>query len=309
MIFCSRCGAENYAIDMWCAKCSHHLDWASPAVAEAAPVAAAEPASVVAEAAPLAAEPAPVVAEAAPVVAAEPAPVIAEPAPVAAEATPVIADTAPVLAGDPGRRRTALWILPVAAAALVAVLLALPVAGWLRAPGQQAAPRLPITAGLSSATPSAPPTPAAVPSPTDTPSPTATPVQPSEEAPVVAQPAGQQPATVPASQTTVGDPTGAVGAFYQAVAAHQFDAAAATWSARMQANYPPPEFINRRFAYTQQMNLRAARTVANDGQFATVYIDLIEVYAGSTRHWVGSWQLIRSSSGWLLNQPNLQAAS
>jgi hypothetical protein len=76
----------------------------------------------------------------------------------------------------------------------------------------------------------------------------------------------------------------------------------------MQSAYPPPEYINRRFAYTQQMNLRQAQIVANNGQTATVYIDLIEVYAGSTRHWVGTWQLVATSSGWLLNQPNLRAA-
>ena len=77
----------------------------------------------------------------------------------------------------------------------------------------------------------------------------------------------------------------------------------------MQSAYPPPQYINQRFAYTQQMNLRQAQVVANNGQTATVYIDLIEIYAGSTRHWVGTWQLVNTSSGWLLNQPNLRAAS
>jgi hypothetical protein len=28
MIRCPWCGAKNYAIDMWCSRCSHHLDWA-----------------------------------------------------------------------------------------------------------------------------------------------------------------------------------------------------------------------------------------------------------------------------------------
>lgn len=27
MIRCAWCGAKNYAIDMWCARCRHHLDW------------------------------------------------------------------------------------------------------------------------------------------------------------------------------------------------------------------------------------------------------------------------------------------
>jgi hypothetical protein len=112
-----------------------------------------------------------------------------------------------------------------------------------------------------------------------------------------------------AARPNAGDPRTAIATFYQAVAAHQFDAAAATWSARMQSAYPPPEYINRRFAYTQRMDLRQAQIISNNGQVATVYIDLIEVYAGSTRHWVGTWQLVSTSSGWLLNQPNLRAAS
>ena len=30
MIRCPWCGAKNYAIDMWCAKCQHHLEWGPP---------------------------------------------------------------------------------------------------------------------------------------------------------------------------------------------------------------------------------------------------------------------------------------
>ena len=30
MIRCPWCGAKNYAIDMWCKKCTRHLDWAPP---------------------------------------------------------------------------------------------------------------------------------------------------------------------------------------------------------------------------------------------------------------------------------------
>ncbi|MEO6797296.1 MAG: hypothetical protein ABI401_06485 [Candidatus Dormibacter sp.] len=189
---------------------------------------------------------------------------------------------------------------------LVAIVLALPVAGWFKAArNQDRTPQLPLTAGLSQTTPLG--TPAASPV-APTPSPSATPVQPAPQPPIVQQPLGEQTVPVPAYQTTVGDPTRSVAGFYQAVAAHRFDAAAALWSARMQANYPPGEFINHRFASTQQMGLRQDRTLANNGQVATVYIDLIEVYAGSTRHWVGTWQVVRTSSGWLLDQPNLRAA-
>lgn len=205
-------------------------------------------------------------------------------------------------------------MLPLAAAAVVAVLLAMPVLGWFKAAGQPSTPQLPLTAlnsptpgssPLASATPSTSPTPEATPAPSVQAATQPAPTQP----PTVQQPPAQQPSPMPAAQSGAADPRGSIAGFYQAVAAHQFDAAAATWSARMQAAYPPPEYINRRFAYTQQMNLRQARVIANNGQTATVYIDLVEVYAGSTRHWVGTWQLVQTSSGWLLNQPNLRAAS
>lgn len=299
MVRCKHCGAENYAIDMWCSNCSHHLDWA-PAPAIESPAKQEVAASVVAGEAP------------APIVAAEAMPPVEppraeEPTPVA---TPFVAlPPEPDVVPPRRRRRTAIWALPAAAAAVLAVLLALPVAGWFNATShRQVTPQLPLTAAINRATPSATPTPTPTPtpSPTVTPSPTPT-APPAEQAPV-APPAVGQPVPIPAFQTTAGDPARSVAGFYQAVAAHQFDVAAAAWSAQMQANYPPSEFINHRFAYTQSMNLRAARVLANNGQVSTVYIDLIEVYAGTTRHWVGTWQLVSSSSGWLLNQPKLRAA-
>lgn len=291
MIRCRHCGTENYAIDMWCSSCSQHLDWAPPLAAapvaepETAPVAEPEP-----ELAPVA-EPEP---EAAPIPAREP------------QAAPVVAFVPTPVRRPAATRRSGIWILPAAAAAILAMLLAAPVAGWFKAVGQhETTAQLPLTAALGA-------TPPATPTPTDTPAPSAAaipaPAQPADQPPPTQPPADLQPVPVPAFQTTVGDPTGAIDSFYRAVAAHRFDAAAATWSGQMQANYPPAEFINHRFAYTQQMNLLSVRTIANNGQTATVSIDLIEVYAGSQRHWAGTWQMVRSSSGWLLNQPNLRAA-
>jgi len=299
---------------MWCSNCSHHLDWAPPEAA-AAPVAEAEPAAPVAESEPTApiAEPVAIAASLDPqvipvtpaaVAEAEPIVPIAEGEVAAAPSTdPDVIPVADAPAPRSRRRRPApVWIFPVVAAALLAVVVALPVAGWFKAASHQTStPQLPLTAGLSRTPPVATPTPSPV---APTPSPSATPAQPVPQPPIVQQ----QAVPVPAFQRAAGDPTGSVAGFYQAVAAHQFDAAAALWSAQMQANYPPGEFINHRFAYTQQMDLRQARTLGNNGQVATVYIDLIEVYAGSTRHWVGTWQLVRSSSGWLLNQPDLRAA-
>ena len=307
MVRCKHCGAENYAIDMWCSNCSQHLDWAPPP-AGAATEAAPEP---VAAAAP---EPEPVAAPV-PVATAAPEPEpVAVPVPVAAAA--MAAPVSPIERVAPvrSRRRVPVWILPLAAAAVVALLLAMPVLGWFKAAGQRDTAQLPLT-GLNSSSPG--PSPQATPSPTPEATPQATPsatdqpsaqpaTQPSQAQPPVVV---EQPAPGPVVQSGAGDPRGSIAGFYQAVANHQFDAAAATWSARMQSAYPPPQYINQRFAYTQQMDLRQAQVVANNGQVATVYIDLIEIYAGSTRHWVGTWQLVDTSSGWLLNQPNLRAAS
>jgi hypothetical protein len=104
-----------------------------------------------------------------------------------------------------------------------------------------------------------------------------------------------------------GDPAAAVARFYQAVSAHDFAAAAALWTQRMQAQYPPAEYIDHRFAATQQINLQAERMLGNGGGLATVYVDVVEIIDGQRRHWVGTWQLLDTASGWLLNRPNLRA--
>lgn len=326
MVRCKHCGAENYAIDMWCANCSQHLDWGPAAATVAAPQpnpvepTTSQPAADELKPPPSVAEPAaqPVVAAASSEQRPEPQPE-PKPEPIAVPvAAATITDTkgsaAPIPpvereAAPRSRRKAPVWILPLAAAAVVAVLLAMPVLGWFKAAGSQNTAQLPLT-GFNSSSPTATASPSPSATPDATPSPTDQPAAQPAAQPAQAQPpVPQQPAPVPAAQAGASDPRGSISGFYQAVAAHQFDAAAAIWSARMQSAYPPPQYINQRFAYTQQMNLRHAQVVANNGQTATVYIDLIEVYAGSTRHWVGTWQLVQTSSGWLLNQPDLRAAS
>ncbi len=49
--------------------------------------------------------------------------------------------------------------------------------------------------------------------------------------------------------------------------------------------------------------------VASSGDGAAVVsVDLTEVRGGRTYRWVGSWYLVRQSSGWLLDQPSLSPA-
>ena len=261
MIRCSWCGAQNYAIDSWCSRCSRHLDWAPAAKAPSPP-----------------------------------------PPPRAEAARP-----------EPPHRprhRRLILLAPALAALVVAIALALPVASWFNAARRAPSPALPNTAmqPLAPAGPAASAAPA-VPSATPdvTPSPDATPTPEGTASPDENSPPAAPPLAEPAA--TAGDPAATVARFYEDVSAHDFAAAAALWTPRMQAQYPPAVYIDHRFAATQQINLRGARMVGARGGLATVYVDVIEVIDGQRRQWAGTWQLVLTASGWLLNRPNLRAES
>jgi hypothetical protein len=273
MIRCPWCGAQNYAIDNWCSTCSRYLEWGPRAA-----VAAAIP---------------PITPEA------------PEPPPVAAATPP----------SSRRRRYPGLVLLALFVTALgVAMVLALPVASWFSA-ARMPRPSLPNTAMRSAA-----PTPAAQSLSAPTPSPTseATPTpeaMPTPDATANAAPTPDEnstessgPVAQPALVPTVADPGAAVAHFYQAISSHDFGAAAALWTTRMQARYPPVQYIDHRFAATQQISLVAERVLRAEDGVAIVYVDLIERIDGQTRVWVGTWQLVNTTSGWLLNQPNLRAA-
>ena len=240
MIRCAWCGAKNYAIDMWCARCSQHLDWAPPR----------------------------------------------------------------------GRRRRVIGVLaPLAAAIGVTLAFALPAASWFSGRHESPAPVLPRTAPVSSPTAqalsTAPTEPSAAPlatptdTPPDSPSPTPTPA-PALPPAILAAPNQGIP--------DIGDPAAAVSRFYAAVSAHDFDAAASLWTARMQAQYPPAIYIDQRFSATKRIDVTSERVLSAGGTTALIYVDLTEVIGSETRHWVGTWQVVRVTSNWLLNSPNLRAA-
>jgi hypothetical protein len=217
---------------------------------------------------------------------------------------PVAAETAPAPSPRRSRHRLLKVLAPAAAGLGVAVVLALPVASWFGAAGAPHA-LLPTTALRPSApTPAARSVPASTPSPTPeaTPTPDATP-NPDQGS---TQAAG--PVVEAAPPSGGGDPAAAVAHFYQAVAAHDFGAATALWTTRMQARFPPAEYIDHRFAATQQIGVRAERLLGAGDGVAVVYVDVIESIDGQTRRWVGTWQLVDTDAGWLLNQPNLRAA-
>ena len=149
----------------------------------------------------------------------------------------------------------------------------------------------------STATPEATPAPSVAPEPT--PEPTADPTT----APTVA------PATPAPVATVSGDPAGTILTFYQLISGHDYASASGLWSDRMRASYPPQTNIWGRFDATRSIVARsAALTTASSGS-AAVAVDLVETMSnGSVRRWVGTWYLVRSGSGWLLDQPGLRPA-
>jgi hypothetical protein len=261
MIRCAWCGAKNYSIDMWCARCHRHLEWQ----------------------------------------------------PTARVAT---------------RRRGIIGLFTAVAAAAVAIALALPAAGWLSGSIKLGSSALPQTGmvppapnyqGTTQATASGSPettatSAAAAPAdastaPTDsggTVSPPVAIAPPAVYPPAaVNPPQAQQPAPV---HSVSADPTAAISQFYSAVTAHQFGTAASLWSARMQSQYPPSVYINRRFSGTQEIGLSSTRILSESDSSAVVYVDVKELIGGQHREWVGTWQLVAGPSGWLLNSPNLRGA-
>jgi hypothetical protein len=77
----------------------------------------------------------------------------------------------------------------------------------------------------------------------------------------------------------------------------------------MRAAYPPAQNIHGRFARTDSLSLQGATLQGVDeaNGRAAVSIDLVEILdSGAARRWVGTWHLVRSGAGWLLDQPSLR---
>lgn len=161
-------------------------------------------------------------------------------------------------------------------------------------------PVRPVTLAPTPASPGA----NAAPSPQPVPSPSApSPDQSSagsteQQAPVIPAPA-PTPFTEPTPEDT---PVAAVTLFYQRVVAHDFAGAAALWTPRMQSQYPPDQYIDQRFAATTSIDVRQAEQIVANAAEAVVAVDLVEVDAGQRYHWVGSWRVVATDSGWLLDQ-------
>ena len=173
-------------------------------------------------------------------------------------------------------------------------------AGIAVQPSPSASPLVVIIPSLSpSVAPSASTSPTRSPIATPTPRPTARPTARPTPRPTVAPAPG---ATAPAR-----DPAETVARFYALVVQERFDEAARLWSPRMRSQYPPEAYIDGRFEPTTGIDIRQlsirSQSVAN--RTAVVYVDLIEYREdGAARRYVGTWDLVLSSSGWLMDEPH-----
>jgi hypothetical protein len=137
--------------------------------------------------------------------------------------------------------------------------------------------------------------------PTSTPEPTAEPTPEPTAAPTLA------PTPAPAAVAVTGDPAGTIVSFYQLVSGRDYASASGLWSDRMRAAYPPQTNIWGRFDATSSIIARSAWVTSATSGSAAVAVDLVETLRnGSARRWVGTWYLVRSGSGWLLDQPGLR---
>ena len=104
------------------------------------------------------------------------------------------------------------------------------------------------------------------------------------------------------------DPAETVDRFYRLVEAHDYDAAAALWSARMRGEYPPSRYIDGRFDATTRIDVNRLRidrmSVAR--REAVVFVDITEYRrTGEPRRWVGTWDLVLINGAWRMDDPHL----
>lgn len=204
----------------------------------------------------------------------------------AAPVSPPVPSPMPGL-GTAGRPAAAIVAALVALLALAAIVVGLRIASGIPTPTPT-----PTIAGLAVTTE---PIPSSISAASASPSPTA--------APAIAAPATAAVVPVAAS-----DPAATIVSFYRLITARQYADAAELWSARMRASYPPPSNIDARFADTRSIVADRAVVTSQGLTQATVSADITEVTTSGTRHWAGTWYLIRNGSAWLMDAPDLGPA-
>ena len=116
-------------------------------------------------------------------------------------------------------------------------------------------------------------------------------------------PATPEPTAAPATQAL--GPAETVARFYELVVDGRFDEAAKLWTPRMRDEYPPDENIDGRFRRTTRIDLQRLDIRSIDDGTAVVFVDLIEYRSSRPpRQFVGTWDLVRHRSGWLMDEPH-----
>ena len=200
----------------------------------------------------------------------------------------------------PGRRyhRGRAALSAIAAVIGVSLAVALPVAGWSGGSWPAVSFAIPSfnLKNLDLAPPASRSQPEAIPAPDASPQP--------DLLPAAASPASE-PSQLPVAPR-IGEPTDAVSRFYRAISAHQFDVAASLWTAQLREQNPPTLFIDQRFAMTDRIDVGDEHLLSAGDGTATVYVDVVEVTSGLNRRWVGTWQVVDTAFGWLLNGSDLR---
>jgi serine/threonine-protein kinase len=167
----------------------------------------------------------------------------------------------------------------------------------------------PVASNVAGPTPVPTPVTTSTPRPTTSPAPTLEPT-----ARPTARPTAKptvRPTQRPSGGGPARDPAETVDRFYRLVETHDYEKAAALWSSRMRAAYPPDGYIAGRFDDTTRIDVHRLQiqrlSVAN--REAVVWMDIAEYRtSGPARHWVGTWDLILVDGRWLMDDPHLSAA-
>ena len=73
----------------------------------------------------------------------------------------------------------------------------------------------------------------------------------------------------------------------------------------MKANFPRQGNLDERWATTVEVAVQSVQVVSASGDRMTVAIEFVETLAdGTSRRFVGSWHLVSSANGWLLDSPS-----
>lgn len=142
--------------------------------------------------------------------------------------------------------------------------------------------------------------------------PRATPVPTVSAAPTAAPPTPTAVLPSPTRRVIVQAPRPqeAVLGFYYLVTRHEFDTAAALWTSRLQAASPPAQQINARYGETDRITVQRWEVTAQGADRATVAIVVDEFKQGATTsaRYQGTWSLVHTESGWLLDEQHMEPA-